>query len=144
LFARQVDPGAAQELDRRLTAVADEMSKLNPDRGAVSAAASAAAPIAQGFAERLSSMQYDHDLTRRALLRITEDETIALADERAAEQAAMAVDSLYIAYSRAAKPANAVEVRAAINGLFQQLENPSAYNANQFAAGLRRIRSLLQ
>jgi len=34
----------------------------------------------------------------------------------------MALDSLYIAYSKEAKPANAAEVRAAINGLFQQLE----------------------
>jgi len=42
------------------------------------------------------------------------------------------------------KPANAAEVRAAINGLFQQLENPSAYNANQFGAAHHKIRSLLQ
>ena len=56
----------------------------------------------------------------------------------------MALDSLYIAYSRDAKPASAAEVRAAINGLFQQLENPSAYNADQFAVSLRRIRALLR
>jgi len=99
----------------------------------------------QGLADRLSTMTYDQDLARRMLQRITEDsENIALADERAAEQAAMAVDSLYIAYSREVKPANAAEARAAINGLFQQLENPSAYNANQFAAALRKIRGLLQ
>jgi hypothetical protein len=54
------------------------------------------------------------------------------------------MDSLYIAYSRATKSANAAEVRTAINGLFQQLENPSAYNADQFATALRRIRPLLQ
>lgn len=56
----------------------------------------------------------------------------------------MAMDSLYIAYSRATKPANAAEVRTVINGLFQQLENPPAYNADQFATALRRIRPLLQ
>jgi len=77
--------------------------------------------------------------------KITEDaEEISLADERAAEQAAMALDSLYIAYSKEAKPANAAEVRAAINGLFQQLENPSSYNADQFAAALRRIHEQLR
>jgi len=76
----------------------------------------------------------------RMLQHISDDaENIALADERAAEQAAMALDSLYIAYSKDAKPANAAEVRAAINGLFQQLENPSGYNADQFASSLRRI-----
>jgi len=145
ILAKQVDPGAGQELDRQLAVVSGEMSKLNPDRSAVVAAAAAATPVVQGLADRLSTMTYDQDLARRMLQRITEDsENIALADERAAEQAAMAVDSLYIAYSREVKPANAAEARAAINGLFQQLENPSAYNANQFAAALRKIRGLLQ
>ena len=75
--------------------------------------------------------------------RITDDaENIAMADERAAEQAAMALDSLYIAYAKDLKPANEAEVRAAINQLFQQLENPSAYNADQFAAALRRIATI--
>ncbi len=55
----------------------------------------------------------------------------------------MALDSLYIAYSKDTKPADSAEVRAAINALFQQLENPSAYNADQFASALRRIRPLL-
>jgi hypothetical protein len=90
-------------------------------------------------------MQYDQAVTLRMLQRIPDDaENIALADERAAEQAVMAMDSLYIAYSKDAKPANAAEVRAAINALFQQLENPSSYNADQFASALRRIRTLLQ
>lgn len=80
----------------------------------------------------------------RMLQRIPDDaENIALADERSAEQATMALDSLYIAYSRETKVPNAADVRAAINGLFQQLENPSAYNADQFASSLRRIRPLL-
>ncbi|HET7151696.1 MAG TPA: hypothetical protein VFI60_09815, partial [Candidatus Acidoferrum sp.] len=108
-------------------------------------AASAAAPLAQRIAERLAAMQYDQAVALRMLQRITDDaENIALADERAAEQATMAMDSLYIAYSRDAKPANAAEVRSAINGLFQQLENPSAYNADQFASALRKIRGMLQ
>lgn len=145
LLAKQIDSTSTQELDRQLLVVSDEMSKLNPDRNTVAAAASAAAPLAQRIAERLATMQYDQAIVLRMLQRIPEDaETIALADERSAEQATMALDSLYIAYSRESKPANAVEVRAAINGLFQQLENPSAYNADQFASALRRIRPMLQ
>jgi len=119
------------------------MSKLNPDRGVVTAAAQAAAPLAQKIAERLATMQYDQAITLRMLQRITDDaENIAVSDERAAEQAAMALDSLYIAYSKDAKSANDAEVRAAINALFQQLENPSAYNADQFASALRRLRPM--
>jgi len=121
------------------------MNKLNPDRNAVASAASAAAPLAQRIAERLATTQYDQAIVLRILQRIPDDaETIALSDERAAEQAVMALDSLYIAYSKDVKSANAPEVRAAINALFQQLENPSAYNADQFASALRRIRPLLQ
>ena len=143
-LAKQIDPVSAQELDRQLLLVSGEMSKLNPDRNAVAAAASGAAPLAQRIAERLATMQYDQALALRMLQRIPDDaENIALADERAAEQAAMALDSLYIAYSKAAKPANAADVRAAINGLFQHLENPSSYNADQFASSLRQIRTML-
>ncbi len=144
LLAKQIDSANAQELDRQLFLVSDEMSKLNPDRNVVASAASAAVPLAQRIAERLATMQFDQAIALRILQRISDDaEYIALADERAAEQAAMALDSLYIAYSKDAKPANAAEVRAAINGLFQQLENPSSYNADQFASALRRIRQML-
>ena len=145
LLAQQIDSASAQELDRRLLEMSDEMSKLNPDRHTIAALASAAAPIAQRFAERLAAMQYDRAMVLRMLQRIPEDaENISLADERAAEQAAMAMDSLYIAYSKDAKPENADDVRAAINVLFHQLENPSAYNADQFAASLRRIGTILR
>src|SRR6266446_6984550 len=145
LLAQQMDSASAQELERQLSSVSGEMSRLNPDRNTVAAAASAAAPVAQRLAERLTTMQYDQAAILRMLQRISDDaENIALADTRAAEQAAMALDSLYIAYSRDAKPANAAEVRAAINGLFQQLENPSAYNADQFASALRRIRTMVR
>ena len=145
LLAKQIDSTNAQELDRRVLEVSDEMSKLNPDRNVVASSATAAAPLAQRFAERLAAMPYDQALVLRMLQRISDDaETISLADERAAEQAAMAMDSLYIAYSKDAKPGNADEVRAVINELFQQLENPSAYNAGQFASSLRKIRALLR
>jgi hypothetical protein len=142
--ALQVDSPAAQELDRAVLRVTEEMSKLNPDREAVVAAASAAGPLAQRIGERLAAMQYDQATALRLLERISGDaENISMQGERAAEQAAMALDSLYIAYGRAAKPANAAEARAAINDLFRQLENPSNYNASQFAQGMRRVNALL-
>jgi hypothetical protein len=144
VLAKQIDSASAQGLDRQIAIVATEMSKLNPDRTIVANAASAAAPIAQHFAERLSAMPYDQALTLRLLQQISDEaESISLADERAAEQATMAVDSLYIAYSKDTKPADSAEARAAINALFQQLENPSSYNADQFAQSLRHLRPYL-
>jgi len=144
LIAQQVDASTAQELEKSLDSVSAEMSKLVPDRNSVVNAASAAAPVAQRLADRLAGLQYSAALALGAMQKITENaEEISLADERAAEQAAMALDSLYIAYSKETKPANTAEVRTAINGLFQQLENPSSYNADQFAAALRKIHDQL-
>jgi hypothetical protein len=145
LLAKEVDAAGAQDLDEKLAAVSDEMSKLNPDRNTAATAATAAAPGAQRFAERLAGMNYDRGLVLRMMQSICDHAgEISLADERAAEQATMALDSLYIAYSKEAAPPDSAEVRAAINGLFQQLENPSAYNADTFAAALSRIRPMLQ
>jgi hypothetical protein len=144
LFAKQIDSASAQELDRQILIVDTEMSKLNPDRTVVAKAALRAAPLAQQVAEGMATMPYDQGITLRLLQRISDSaEEISMSDERAAEQAAMAIDSLYIAYSKDTKPGDAVEARAAINALFQQLENPSAYNADQFATALRRLRPYL-
>jgi len=143
-FAAQVDAGAAQELEKQMQAVSTEMSKLNPDRVVAANVALAAEATAQKLAQRLATMTYDRGIALKTMQAFSENaETIALGDERAAEQATMGMDSLYIAYSKDAKPANDVEIRGAINALFQQLENPSAYNADQFAAALRRIGALL-
>jgi hypothetical protein len=56
----------------------------------------------------------------------------------------MAMASLYTAYSKDAKPANSVEVFAAINELYKQVEMRSDYNADQFASTLRRINGMLR
>jgi len=144
LLAKQIDPSASQNLEMQMQIVSREMSKLNPDRNTVATAAEAAAPVAEKIAERLAAMPYDQAISLGMMQKIADDaENISLADERAAEQAAMALDSLYIAYSKSAHPANAEEMRGAINALFQQLENPSSYNADQFAAALKKIRGLL-
>ena len=84
-------------------------------------------------------------MTMRLLQNISNDaDEISNDGERAAEQAAMALDSLFIAYARAEKAANAADVRTAINGLFQQLQNPSNYNPADFARQMRKVNSLLR
>jgi hypothetical protein len=143
-IALQADSGTAQELDRLLAQLSQQMSGRNPDRDAVALAATSAAPLAGRLAERLATFPFDQASTLRLLQRISGDaENLSNQGERAAEQAAMALDSLYIAYSRNAKPAKAAEAREAINGLFQQVENPSNYNPENFARQLRKVKSLL-
>ena len=140
-----VDPGAAQDLGPKVAKVQAEMNKLNPDRDAVVANAAAVAPIAQRLAEKFENASYDPATAKRVIAAITADaDHIAYAGERSGEQAAMALDSLYIAYSKDAKAGDTSDVRAAINVLFKQLENQSYYEPGPFAAQMKKVGALVR
>jgi hypothetical protein len=144
-LAHQLDNDAAARLDDQVAQIAKALSQLNPDRDAVVAASASAASLSNQLVARIQAQPYDAAMTLRLLQRISNDaDEISNEGERAAEQAAMAIDSLFIAYTRTEKMANAAEIRTAINGLFQQLENPSAYNPADFAGQLRKVNSLLR
>ena len=144
-LAKAVDPAAASDLGAKVAKVQSEMSKLNPDTSTVVAAAGAAAPVAQQFAVKFETFSYDAALAKRVMLSITGDaDKIAYSGERCGEQAAMALDSLYIAYSKEAKAGDAADVRAAINVLFQQLENQSYFEPGAFANQMRKVGGLIR
>jgi hypothetical protein len=89
-------------------------------------------------------MKFDQAMTTRLMKSISNDaEAIAEQGERSAEQATMALDSLFIAYSQNGKATNDQQIRAGINALFRQLEDPSAYNGFQFTRELKSLNSLL-
>ena len=144
-LANTVDAAAGQDLAAKVGKVQTEMNKLNPNPDTVVAAAAAAMPVAQKFADKLDSMSYDAALAKRVMAAITGDaDHIAYAGVRSAEQATMALDSLFIAYSREAKASDAADVRASINVLFQQIENPSYFEPEPFAAQMRKIGALVR
>ena len=60
---------------------------------------------------------------------------LAAQGTRTAEQAAMALEALMAAQGRG----NQAEVKASIDDLFRQLENPSEYNGPRFAAQMKRV-----
>jgi hypothetical protein len=143
-MAHQVDDAGASRLDEQIAQIAKALSQLNPDRDAVAAASASASTLSNQLVARIEAQPYDAAMTLRLLQRISNDaDEISSEGERAAEQAAMAIDSLFIAYTRTEKMANATEIRTAINGLFQQLENPSNYNPADFANQMRKVNSLL-
>jgi hypothetical protein len=144
-LAHQVDNDTAARLDEQIALLAKLLSQLNPDRDAVTSTATSIASLVNQLSARIEAQPYDAALTLRILHRISDDaDEISGQGERSAEQAAMALDSLFIAYSRTEKPVNAADIRAAINGLFQQLENPSNYNPADFSRQVRKVASLLR
>src|SRR5215469_1642832 len=143
-FAREADPALAAQLDTSLGKLQTEMNRLQPDREKVSASASETAAKLDDFAKRAAMLQYSQAMTLKLMHDISEDaDEISRSGERSAEQATMALNSLFLSYSRNSKPAADADLRAAIAGLYQELQNPSAYNGFQFAAQLRKFNAAL-
>ena len=144
-MARTVDPAFASRLDVSLEKVQTEMSRVDPDRTTVAASAAQTAGVLDDLAQRIAAMPYDQAMTLKLMRDISGDaDGISMAGERSAEQAAMALNSLFLAYSRNVKTANETNIRAAIGTLYQQLQNPSAYDGFQFAAQLHKVNVLLR
>jgi len=144
-MAAKVNPAAAQQLDQEVRKLHTLMSRLTADRDEIARTADRAAGIADGLVQSVANQEFNRDLTLGVLRAIAGDaDDLSKAGERTAEQAAMAVDSLFLAYAESAKPANQAQVRAAIDGLFKELERPSAYHGPRFAAQMKRVGAALQ
>jgi len=138
-IAEEVDRGAAQQLAAQVDAVYTLVSTPAADRAQIAVRATAASTTADGLAGKMATAPFD---IARLLKAIAGDgDAIAAQDERAAEQAAMALDSLFVA---SPKLENGEQIRAAIQGLFKQLEDPSSYNAYKFAAQMKVLRDLMK
>ena len=142
---QDADPDATQALRSGIDQVYAGVTALNSNRPQVASEATSVAELAGRAAVRLNSMKFDPPQTLRLLKSISADgDGIAEQGERSAEQATMALDSLFIAYTKNGRLANDSQIRAAINGLFRQLDDPSAYNGFQFAAAMKSLNSLIE
>ena len=120
------------------------MSAGNPDRNQAAAQARTTAETAGRLVQQIATASFDQARTQRMIQAIARDgDTISREGERAAEQAAMALQSLYLAYSSQARANNDTQIRAGLKALFQQVENPSAYNAPKFAEAMRALSQVL-
>lgn len=142
--AKEADAATASKLESEISTLTGLLNQLNGDREQIASSAERAAELAHTLSAQLNSRSFDRGFTLRVMHRITADSrAISVQGQRAAEQATMTLDSLFTAYRQNTKPANEAEVSAAINGLFQQLDNPSAYDATRFAAQMQRVDALL-
>jgi cytochrome c554/c'-like protein len=141
---QEADRGSAQQLQSEMSRVYSLVTALNSDRRQVASQASSTAETADRIAQRLAGMQFDQAMTMRLMKSIAGDaDSIAAEGERSAEQGTMVLDSLFIAYSQNAHLGNEAQIKAAIHTLFQQLEDPSAYNGARFAREMKNLNSLL-
>jgi hypothetical protein len=143
-LARMVNPDASRQLEDAINRIAELNSRMDSDRKAVAAAAHAASAVADTLARNANGMKFNPEIVLRLQKLIcADDEYIAQNGERAAEQAAMALDSIFTAYARNVRPQNEKAVREAIEVLFQQVQNPSAFRPQSFSAQMGRVNALL-
>ena len=142
--ARVLDPANADTLDAEVERLANEVSKLQGDRNQIAGLTARLRATLDALARRASTTESDRNSTIRFAQAIAGDaERIANAGERSAEQASMSLETLFGALTANAREIDATAVRAALDRLFQQLENPSAYDPRRFAPQLRRITDLI-
>jgi len=142
---READASAAQQLKSEVDKLYALVTLPGSDRKPLAAQALSAAEVADRIARLTSALKYDQPMTLRLMKSISGDaDFIAEQGERSAEQATMALDSLFIAYTKNVPLPNNQQMRAAIHEMFQQLEDPSAYNSFEFARKMKNLHSLLQ
>ena len=136
-----LDGAAAQELAAHMTAIAREASRLRVNGDQVVTLVAQARGVLDRAIARAVSAKPDAGMTLKLLRGIaSEADDIAVRGERAAEQAAMAMETLYAATAtRASNPA----VRAAFDELFQQFQSPSSYDPRRFVAQVKKIEAAL-
>jgi hypothetical protein len=143
--ANQLDGADAGQLADQITQLTKLMSQLTPDRDAVASAATSSARTADALVAKVQAAAYDPAATLRLLRKICDDaDEISGEGEQSAAQAAMAIQSLFVAYDRDAKLANSAQIRAAISALFDQLQNPSAYDPTKFSRQMQQVNALLR
>jgi hypothetical protein len=142
--AAETDAATAGKLESELATLSGLMGQLGGDREQIAASADRAAELAHSLAGSLNSRSYDQAFTLQVMRKIAGDSrSISQQGQRAAGQAAMSLDSLLGVYQQHAKNLDAAEIKAAIGGLFQQLDDPSAYNALRFAAQMQKVSEFL-
>jgi hypothetical protein len=142
-LVRDVDPESGKRLESQLTELYQLTSKVKTDRAAIAKSAAAAAQTAGDLAQRLNGMKFDGATTIKLSRSITENSTsISNQGPRAAEQAAMALESFAVASENAGN--KMPESRTAIRALFKLLDNPSNYSAPQFAEQMKKVGATLR
>jgi cytochrome c554/c'-like protein len=142
-IAGAVDPATTTQLLSALQNI-EQLSGKPGTKDQLAARAKDAAGLADRIAQEVQAQTYDRTLTAKLLQEICDDsEMISREGERSAEQATMALDSLSVAYIKNEQLTDQAALRTAINDLFQQLDNPSAYNAPRFAIQMQKVAALV-
>src|SRR5205823_1135409 len=130
------DPQSATELDAVMLKLAIEASRLRTKEDDVIALITQARALVDRGVARAAASTPTADATSRMLRAMFADASETAA--RAAEQAAMAVETLSSALARA-RGQDPAAMKSTFAELFQQFESPSAYDPRRFVAAMKKV-----
>jgi hypothetical protein len=134
-----LDPQAATELDTVMPKLAIEASRLRTKEEEIVRLTNQARGILDRGVARAVAASPTAEIASRIVRAIFADTPeIAGRGERAAEQAAMAVETLSSALARA-RGQDPATMRPAFAELFQQFESPSSYDPRRFVAAMKKV-----
>jgi hypothetical protein len=143
ILAKEVDAAGSQQLEAQLETVYQLTSNLSSSRTEIADNALAASGLADRFVAEINQTIFDQARAARLLQAISnQGDAISKQDTRSAEQAAIALDTIFLCYEK--QTTRHPAVRAAIDGLFQELNNPSSYDAPRFSERMRTVSTTLR
>jgi hypothetical protein len=138
------DAEAAPELDGVMAKLQIEASRLSARPDEIAAVATQARGIVDRSINRALTSAATPAMASAMLRGIfTDAAAIGERGERAAEQAAMAVEVLATAIAKA-RGQDPAAMKATFTELFQQFESPSSYDPRKFAAAMKKTESVLR
>lgn len=144
--AERVSPAISGELSREVATLMKLLDRVG--YGSSSQVASTAGSISNTVSDlqaSLETLNVDEGYTYDMLLRISGDgNRIASAGIRSAQQAAVALETLFYTYSRNVQGPNNAQISAAISDLFTYLESPSSFTPGGFIKRMNDINSLIK
>ena len=147
-IVNEMDREGGRRLETEVEKLYAIMSSGNPDRNQAAAQARATADVAGRIAQQMSTASFDQARTQRLLQAIARRRRYYFAAGRAGggaggDGAPVALPCVSPRKRPAPTTRRDTQIRAAIKALFQQVENPSAYNAPKFAEQMRALSQVL-
>ncbi len=143
--AGKASPGLADTLDREVKTLArllDRVGYGSPSQ--VAATASRISSTVFDIQAKLGKLQFDQNLTYDLLVEISADgNQIGRAGIRAAQQAAVALETLFYTYSQNVEGPNNRQISMSISELFSYLERPEGFTPGGFSSRMKKINGLM-
>jgi hypothetical protein len=141
----QVSSDSRPSLEQKMDQLRDLLNHASGRRTEFAETATEIATLADQLARQLAGMKFDERVTRALLRAVSSDTRIGYdSGIRSAEQAAMTLDTLYATYSKVVTVPNHNEIKAAINRLYDHLQDPARFDPAQFAAHMQAVHRLFQ